>query len=81
MKNRVHLVKYQMSELLIHGNAGCIDRYPKERQYDLLKGQNSLVVTLVVEAEGHLTSCRMPDKLFVLAFGGAYVYFRKLPPS
>ena len=46
-----------------------------------LAGQNSLVVTLVVEAEGHLTSCRMPDKLFVLAFGGAYVYFRKLPPS
>ena len=35
MKTRVHLVKYQMSELVIHGNAGCIDQYPKERQYDL----------------------------------------------
>ena len=35
MKTRVHLVKYQMSELLVHGNAGCIDRYPKERQCDL----------------------------------------------
>lgn len=54
---------------------------PKRGSATYKKGQNSLVVTLVVEAEGHLTSCRMPDKLFVLAFGGAYVYFRKLPPS